>query len=177
METEARGQLGGLEATDDVRQHLAKQSGAWTCAICAKSNTEIIKACKERCEETENSVPEVAIPQELTMSWKDDLQAKHLTDNGGIQIKNEDDCDLAEGFVQTAQQPPSSASPAVPFSSPVAPSHNTAQNDISIQSHGGPIPATNIQAPDEATSLWIDRAIVVLVVLLIALLMKLFLGL
>lgn len=177
METEARGQLGGLEATDEVRQRLAKQSGAWTCAICAKSNTEIIKACEERCEETENRVPEPAIPQELALSWKDDLQAKNLTDDESFQIKKEDDCDLAEGFVQTVQQPPSSASPAVPFSSPVTSSHDTAQNGTSIQSHGRPIPATNGQAPDEATSLWIDRAIVVLVVLLVALLMKLFLGL
>lgn len=175
METEARGQLGGLETTDDVRQRLARDSGAWTCAVCAKSNAEIIKDCEERCQGAGSSSSDVPIPQELNMVWKDEMKPKEPKAEEKATQDTLEDSELAEGFVQTSSQPSEPlnerfiATPPQPrqIATIEGPHNATPARQPVVQ----PI-ATHHQTTDEGIPLWIDRAIVVLVVLLIALLIK-----
>ena len=190
METDARGQLGGVETTDAVRRRLADESGAFTCISCGKSNAEIIKESEARCTEQGGSSPpeNVEIPSELKMGYRDELEAKQAetakeqasTTSNPVSPTAEDveAAELAEGFVQTAPQP-------VPVPAPAGAS-GAAANASPAQG----LPPTSLAAalpqdPQEQAALayaprdhndgvpmWIDRAIVVLVVLLAALLLK-----
>lgn len=178
METEARGQLGGLETTDDVRQRLAKDSGAWTCSVCAKCNTEIMKDCEELCQDSDGGTSDVAIPQELKMVWKDEMKPGEKKADEKSTENNSEDAELAEGFVRTA---PTAAPVAEPSATTVSPpqqilNRDPARNAVVAQHNTVQAMATRHQTTDDGIPLWIDRAIVVLVVLRIALLIKVFFG-
>ncbi|KAJ6784196.1 hypothetical protein PWT90_09210 [Aphanocladium album] len=179
METEARGQLGGLETTDDVRQRLAKDSGAWTCAVCAKCNREIMKECEERCEESDASSADVTVPHELKMVWKDEMKPEASNPGEKAAEAISEDSELAEGFVRTAAaSTPISQAPVPAAPPPQQITRREATQGATLpQQHRMQMAAIHHQTTDEAVPLWIDRAIVVLVVLLIALLVKVLFGL
>ncbi|OAQ96308.1 hypothetical protein LLEC1_00156, partial [Akanthomyces lecanii] len=180
METEARGQLGGLETTDDVRQRLARDSGEWTCATCAKSNAEIIKDCEERCQGSDSSVSDVSVPQELNMVWKDEMKPEERNNERKATHDTLEDSELAEGFVQTSPQVSAPVSEQIVATRPrprqIA-SLETPRNTTLAQPRVVQPTASHHQTTDEGIPLWIDRAIVVLVLLLIALLIKVLFGL
>ena len=116
METDARGQLGGVETTDAVRKRLADESGAYKCTSCGKSNAEIIKESEARCAEQggDSATDTVEIPSELKMGYRDELEAKKATTAEGqvpstastanAGYDDAEAAELAEGFVQTASQ-------------------------------------------------------------------------
>jgi ubiquitin-conjugating enzyme E2 J1 len=182
METDARGQLGGLETTDAVRQRLANESSAFKCSACGKTNSEIIQECEERAKEASSSAQEVEVPKELNMGWRDEIGAKKEGENKTEQTNDDaETAQLAEGFVQTA-----------PDAGPADDNTPAPQPQIDIQNPTPtrtiPLPAPAAQAPvhvpiavqaqqarrasDDGVPLWLDRAIVVLVVLLVALVLK-----
>lgn len=184
METDARGQLGGLETTDAVRQRLAIESTSFRCTTCGKTNEEIIKECQERSQDGMSSQQEVEIPSELSMGWRDELDAKSQNENPSANGEHESP-ELAEGFVQTAPKPANEPTPSLPpypvrdTRIPTPPQDHQPpplryQDDTEI-----PMPpppqialAQPRQAQDDGVPLWIDRTIVVLVVLLAALVLK-----
>ncbi|TVY51210.1 Ubiquitin-conjugating enzyme E2 J1, partial [Lachnellula cervina] len=48
METDAKGQLGGVEMSDRERGRIAKETPAWRCSGCGgRSNGEILAECEE----------------------------------------------------------------------------------------------------------------------------------
>lgn len=115
METDARGQLGGLECTEAVRRELATRSRSWRCGVCGtKRNEEIMAECERAAAATENKAPEAEVPKELRMGWKDEMQGSKTTsgtETGSADTKKDADEDsesaeLAEGFVQTAPMIP-----------------------------------------------------------------------
>lgn len=188
METDAKGQLGGLDTTDETRKRFAKESWGWKCGTCGRSNQDIIVESEERAKEVAASQPsteqkEVEIPQELKMGFKDEL---------GASKKEEDNetAEIAEGFVPTApvcdnahtsssaapmpegdvrnRQPrPAQAVPQPTATVPVQPEQRMQQQPPQpVQLHPG----------DTGVPVWIDRAIVGLVVLLGMLVLKVLFG-
>ena len=104
MESDPRGQLGGLEATDAIRRRHAQASQSYQCPTCAKTNAEIIKECEESTKAGEAS-KEVEVPSELKMGWKDEM-GKPTESGTGLaseedQLPGEESAALAEGFVST----------------------------------------------------------------------------
>lgn len=183
METEVKGQLGGLEAPKIVRERLAKESGGWTCTTCAKSNAEIMKACGQRCQESTTETKDVAVPQELKMAWKDEMLDKSPEEESDDQHASTEDGELAEGFVQTLSAPQRAMAfnreggITPPVRRQLTGQDENAQdqnmeNTAPTVQQRVPVAANSQRATDEAIPLWIDRAIVVLVVLLVALLLK-----
>ncbi|PFH58124.1 hypothetical protein XA68_14128 [Ophiocordyceps unilateralis] len=75
METDARGQLGGIDTTDTVRKQLALESGPFRCSTCARSNHDIIANAERRTQGTMSSAEEVKVPQELRMGWRDEMES------------------------------------------------------------------------------------------------------
>jgi len=76
METDPKGQLGGLDTTDEVRKRLATESLSYLCPACGKSNADIIRECSEQSEanpDTSAGNKEIDVPSDLRMSWKDEL--------------------------------------------------------------------------------------------------------
>lgn len=182
METDARGQLGGLETTDTVRQRLASESSAFKCAACGKTNGEIIKECEERAKEVSSTAQEVEVPKELNMGWRDEMEAKKKAQAKPEPTADEaETAELAEGFVQTAPNPttvdPYPAIPVPPADQAVPHLPSGIRNPTPTRTT--PLPAAAVAPPrparlasDDGVPLWLDRLIVVMVVLLVALVLK-----
>jgi ubiquitin-conjugating enzyme E2 J1 len=193
METDARGQLGGLETTEQVRMRLAGESGAFKCSTCGRSNAEIIKESEERCSELDAaSAHEVQVPSELKMGWRDEMDASR---SNAAPVSTEtprqppaDDAEtaeLAEGFVQTASPPADAPSVVLPPASHPARPAQSVPGPTAVGVPAAlpgnvpqPVPALGQvrRESDDGVPLWIDRAIVGLVILLFALLLKILLG-
>ncbi|KAI5461060.1 ubiquitin-conjugating enzyme/RWD-like protein [Mariannaea sp. PMI_226] len=190
METDARGQLGGLETTDVVRKRLASESSGFKCATCGKTNAEIMKECEERTKESSAAAQEVEIPKELNMGWRDEMEAKkNMTSSEStttIAADDSESAELAEGFVQTAPfvtnvdsapisstdlstaRPPSEL--RLPNPTQATPLPNVAAQAPAAGLTAPPQPAR--RASDDGVPLWLDRLIVVMVVFLVALVLK-----
>ncbi|KAG5931871.1 hypothetical protein E4U53_001564 [Claviceps sorghi] len=193
METDARGQLGGLETTDEVRRRLARESRFFKCPTCARSNIDIIcESEKQAAGSPSSKCPDVQIPRELSMAWKDEMAARVKADDNGLSPAGQfqapqdgvvESAGLAEGFVSSGpcESPPSGASqlllpttgaPSTSPNSSIAPVAEAEENtgrETTLQQ-----PMTMAQQPrgEGAVPLWIDRAIVALVIALAALLVK-----
>lgn len=189
METDPRGQLGGLETSDAVRKRHATASHLFKCPTCAKTNIEIIKECEESAKAIADSskpTAEVEIPSELKMGWKDEMAKPSGSEDGppvsktpGLEDSDVESAELAEGFVRTAHEamathnnPPRASEPLVAAAvRPSAQLTPTPTRTVSLP------PAPNVrqahQRPhDEGVPLWVDRAIVAIVVLLLAMIIK-----
>ncbi|KAK0616080.1 ubiquitin-conjugating enzyme/RWD-like protein [Bombardia bombarda] len=186
METDANGQLGGLETTEAVRRRLAAESGAFKCGVCcSRTNAEIME---------DKVAVEVEVPKELKMGWRDEMKAEaEAAKEGGEGLVREDaeSDELAEGFVQTV--------PLVRIEVPAAAEVDTAMLPAQ-PGQGVPQPTRTVPLPDpqrivpayhnqhqatvqrqlaqrvsdDEVPLWIDRLIVILGILLSALVLKVF---
>ena len=237
METDPKGQLGGLDTSDAVRRRLAAESRAWRCPVCARSNAAIIDdAAREAAAAPGSSSAEVTVPAELKMGWRDEMKAAAAAaasqqqqqpkegdetvirgttgeSVGDMRRRGEDERDssapgataesaeLAEGFVQTVAAPSSPSAPEeVPL--PARPGQTVPQPTRTIplripvgggggaggvvqrrpqsaqrrqiQQQHGPAARRNL---DEAVPLWLDRAIVIVCVLLAVMVLKVLAGL
>ncbi|KAK3299247.1 ubiquitin-conjugating enzyme/RWD-like protein [Chaetomium fimeti] len=184
METDVKGQLGGLDAAEPVRRRMAGESTAWKCGACCggKNNGEILGECVERVREMGEAAAaeEVSVPEELKMGWRDEMEAKgkKAGEEGGEGGDGESD-GLAEGFVQTAPVLPTSSSSsgsgqqqqqmaggsAVPQPTRTVPLPNPPPVAA------GP-PLQQLQPRADESTVWLDRLIIAVAVLLAAVVAK-----
>ncbi|KAF2733866.1 UBC-like protein [Polyplosphaeria fusca] len=76
MDTDAKGQLGGIECGPQIRKRMAGESGAYKCPVCARSNADIIKEREEAAqlvEGKEGAHREDTVPAELRLAYRDEL--------------------------------------------------------------------------------------------------------
>lgn len=183
METDVKGQLGGLEAGEAVRRRMAAESAAWRCGVCCggKNNAEILQECEERVremgggEEGGGKREEVKVPEELKMGWRDEMEGKGKAPSGDGESDR-----LAEGFVQTAPVGEVAAGrqtaggSAVP--PPPPPPTRTVPSPSPLPAAAGPA-LQQIQRPAvDETAVWLDRLIVAIAVLLCAVVAKVMLA-
>jgi len=175
METDAKGQLGGLDTTAKERERVAGESVAWRCAMCARTNGEILRESAEAAKEGE--VELVEVPQELVLATKGDLEKKAGAEKQAEE--DEEEAELAEGFVQTApiareEYPPARPAHAVPIPTGLRQrTDGVQQNNTSSQ----PL-RTRQQQPisHDGVPIWIDRAIAGLVICIVLMILKIVLG-
>jgi ubiquitin-conjugating enzyme E2 J1 len=74
MDTEAKGQVGGLECEVGARREMAGRSRKWKCAVCGSSNEEIIEG--QNLNENSGNAKEEAVPDELRLAYREDLSTK-----------------------------------------------------------------------------------------------------
>lgn len=203
METDARGQLGGLDTTEDVRRRLARESRSFKCVTCARSNADIIseseKQANESCSLSKNLVQ---VPTELSMGWRDEMGSRNQRHEGDLashhdrpkvaQDSDSDIAELAEGFVPTAPTNQNLIEKPHPISLPRGEGSSSSQEQPTqshISAERGSSGRPSIQAVEagqrqlapiaqrvDEVPLWIDRAIVALVIVLAALLLKVLFG-
>ncbi|KAI0865208.1 UBC-like protein [Xylaria cubensis] len=181
METGASGQIGGLDTSDAVRARLAASSRSWRCGVCARTNEEIIAECEERCREAGESseAKEVEVPAELRMVFRDEMEKTKASTQEGVK-EDAESAELAEGFVQTVPEriqhapiaaapppaPPAQVLPTpttrIPLPDSMGPAAARAQQPIHIDPNGGVPP-------------WLDYAIMSLVMMLVAIILKIIL--
>ncbi|KAI9816905.1 MAG: hypothetical protein M1827_001550 [Pycnora praestabilis] len=77
MDSEARGQLGGLDCDEGFRRKMAEESRAWRCAGCGRSNDDIIAECENAAKEVEVKDGEMRkmdeVPEELRLAYRDEM--------------------------------------------------------------------------------------------------------
>lgn len=79
MDTDAKGQVGGVDANREVREGFARQSRSWKCAACGegKSNEEIMRAVEKGLlsegGDVEEKRREDKVPDELRLGYRDEL--------------------------------------------------------------------------------------------------------
>ncbi|KAI2643191.1 ubiquitin-conjugating enzyme/RWD-like protein [Xylaria nigripes] len=176
METGASGQIGGIDTSDAVRTRLAASSRSWRCSVCARSNEDIIAECEERCREAGESAQtnEVEVPAELRMGFRDEMEkAKDSAKHDG------ESAELAEGFVQTAPErtpdAPAAAS-ARPAQGVPTPTPTTRTPLPESMGPAAPRAAQQIQIdPNGGVPPWLDYAIMSLVMMLVAIILKIML--
>jgi ubiquitin-conjugating enzyme E2 J1 len=194
METDAKGQLGGLDTTDAVRKRLAAESGSWRCGVCSggKTNREIMAEQDEvvrKLDEEQGSsrkMDEVEVPAELKMGFRDEMEKAAAAGTAGSvhaegQV-DEESAQLAEGFVQTAPvvevQPPrvdTSSLPARPAQTVPQPTRTVPLPEQQLAAAAGQAQLQQRRG-NEGVPMWIDRLIFVLGILLAAMVLKVFLG-
>lgn len=92
MDTEAKGQLGGLECEKSVRERMAGDSVSWKCSACGKSNADILKEREEVCAEQEGGDKEEVVPEELRLAYREDLgneQKKERVESAAVGAETE----------------------------------------------------------------------------------------
>jgi ubiquitin-conjugating enzyme E2 J1 len=194
METDAKGQLGGLECTDDMRRRMAKASQSWKCPSCGKTNQEILAACEEAAKNADSVKPDEEVPKELKMGWRDEMGKapaegkgeSSAAATGATAADDAESAELAEGFIQTVpiavesnqesqretQTPYPPARPAQSVPQPTAtiplpppPQHQVPVHGMQQRRH------SNGGVPN-----WVDRAIVGIAACLIVMILKILLG-
>jgi ubiquitin-conjugating enzyme E2 J1 len=159
MDTDAKGQLGGLEAGKETREKMAADGGAWKCGSCGKTNREILSEREEMVkdlEEKEGKRKEDVVPDELRLAYRDELGKKPEVDVGE--------------HVQSTRKPGDMPAPSAPIP---APSNSPpATHAVASTSANAPAPAPQPtrtvpapaaqqivrQSPDRSLA-WLDTCI------------------
>jgi ubiquitin-conjugating enzyme E2 J1 len=69
MDTDVKGQVGGLQCEDGARREMARVSRSWKCATCGVSNEALV----EGRELQDQSTKEESVPDELRLAYREDL--------------------------------------------------------------------------------------------------------
>ncbi|KAK0943381.1 hypothetical protein LTR29_005169 [Friedmanniomyces endolithicus] len=155
MDTSAGGQLGGMEASEEVRRRMAGQSAGWKCAACAKSNAEVMREQDEAVREQggERKAQET-VPEELRLAYRENLagsngSAKEPEGSGGQKTAppGPEAAPLAGSVTVTS--PVTATGSGEPASVPAAPRQAPTL---------APPPQPQRRAPDGVPA-WIDKAI------------------
>ncbi|KAL8376233.1 hypothetical protein RB595_007372 [Gaeumannomyces hyphopodioides] len=181
METDPRGQLGGLETTDAVRRRLAAESCAFRCPACGgRSNADIIAEAEAAAAAAEHAgggpaAAEVEVPAELKMGWRDEM-GKEPAPAAAAAAPSEDPevAELAEGFVQTvAPRPPApqqqQPQPQPTRTVPLAPIHRPAAAAAAPLAQAA---RAQYRTSADGVPVWVDRAIAIVSVMLVAMFLK-----
>ncbi|KAH9867233.1 hypothetical protein IAQ61_007825 [Plenodomus lingam] len=139
MDTDAKGQLGGIECSKVARGRMAKDSGSWTCAGCGKSNADIMKereALVAELEAKEGTRKEEEVPEELRLAYRDELDKKkeqHESNGGNGEGKAvQPSAETASAAASSIAVAPTSASamPAQASNSTAAPASHTCSKPV-----------------------------------------------
>lgn len=151
MDTDAKGQLGGMDASDEVRRRFAAQSMASRCGTCGKSNADIIKEMDEAAQEAGETKQE-EVPDQLRLAYRDDLsQAEGKSPEGASEApKVEREPGAAPAVVRTA--PTLTPTPTTTQVRP-APAFPAGSAPVSHQRQRQHV------RQDEGVPAWIDKAI------------------
>lgn len=159
MDTDAKGQLGGMDAGEAVRRKLAKESREWRCGSCGRGNAEVMKE-QEDAAAGEEGRKEEEVPEELRLAFREDLG------KGKPGEKSEGNGALVQSPVAVTN----TAAPAAP-QPPVLTTTSAAQAPaVQLQQRRAPA------AHEEDIPAWIDKAIIGIVFAIIAILWLRFFG-
>ncbi|EME47545.1 hypothetical protein DOTSEDRAFT_77825 [Dothistroma septosporum NZE10] len=167
MDTDAKGQLGGMDASDEVRRRFAGQSKGGKCAACGKTNAEIM--VEQAAAVGESGVEEKTdvVPDELRLAYREDLSKADTNAKEGASGP----ANKAPGVPPvTAPAPVSDPGETRPASGPAPSAPTTAavvQQQQLQQQQQGPAPRR-----DDGIPAWIDKAIYGIVAALVILLWK-----
>jgi ubiquitin-conjugating enzyme E2 J1 len=169
MDTDAKGQLGGMDASEEVRRRFAAQSKTSKCATCGRTNDEIMREQDEVVKEHGGEGKAETVPDELRLAYREDLGKANGKPDGP-------DASAAEKATTTSSPP---APADTPVNSVPAAATSTETDVRQRQRPLNPPPATaTVNLPpiaghqrDDVPG-WVDKAIYGILAVLIFLLCK-----
>jgi ubiquitin-conjugating enzyme E2 J1 len=171
MDTDAKGQLGGIECGRDARERMARDSGAWKCAGCAKSNAEIMQEREElvkEIEDKEGKRKDEQVPEELRLAYRDELGKEGEEDKRVDKGKQK----AAEGPAEVASSASSSEpAAAAPATIPTRPAPTVPTVMPTRTATAPPLQQVAQRSPDLA---WLDTCIYGVVVALLFMVLRRF---
>lgn len=164
MEGDAKGQVGGMEMSEDERSRLAGESKTWRCQGCGgRTNEDILR--EEGGKQGDATQNEHVVPEELKFGFRDQMAA-----GGSTKDK------IMQAVPTPASGPSPSASAAVATSSTSSPPENippTRTVPFASNSHTIPtLPTATRQAQSDGVPAWVDKAITGLVAALAVMIVK-----
>lgn len=164
MDTSASGQLGGMDASEEVRKRLAGQSKAFKCPACGRSNEEIMKEQEDAVKELgEESTKEDEVPEELKLAYREDLSKA----NGQAEERPKEESAVRVPEPVTSQSQPPQRTVAAQATTQAPTASAPAVTQVQAQ----PQPPRAAQ-PEEGIPAWIDKAIYGVVIALIFMLYR-----
>jgi ubiquitin-conjugating enzyme E2 J1 len=156
MDTDAKGQLGGIECSAQARKKMAAESGAYKCPVCAKSNADIIKEREEAAavqEAKEGKKKEETVPEELRLAYRDELEK-------GESSRAEPEKE-PKGKEKDQDPPTASSLAAATSSTPAAPAAQAGAPSSAIPSPTRTVhpPVQQVARTTESSLAWIDACI------------------
>lgn len=193
METDAKGQLGGLDTNEAERKRWAERSVSWKCLNCNRSNEDILRECSQAAKEKEaengggSNAPEEVVPPEMKIGYKDDIPDKAEGGPAGTEQPGTP----SEATAPAEAYPPARPGQGVPQPTGALASASTetlgTTSGRDLQNRRAATPATtNATLQDtgirqqgeshDGAPVWIDRAITGLVICLVFMVTKVALG-
>ncbi|KAK3712008.1 hypothetical protein LTR37_009320 [Vermiconidia calcicola] len=157
MDTDAKGQLGGMDASVEMRRRLAGQSKAWKCGACGKTNEVVMREQEEAVREAgaEGKKDDEVVPEELRLAYREDLAEQNgsakpdgMASVGATQQSADSPAAATNSGQLTAPQTTTSQPAQPPAPPPTAQPAPQAQQAQQQQ-----------QIPQEGIPPWIDKAI------------------
>ncbi|KAI9711805.1 MAG: hypothetical protein M1820_001950 [Bogoriella megaspora] len=186
MDTGAKGQLGGLDASEGMRRKLAGESTGWRCTGCGRTNGEIMREREEVCREMEGEEgkEEEKVPEELKLAYREELgkgeDGKGVLEETVVESKEEAGASSAEASTAafTPIKIPISEDQGAGQSAPQqSTSHGTQAPTPTriVQARTPTMPAVARREPRSGEIEWIDKAIWGVVAALLLMVLRKFL--
>ena len=158
MDADAKGQVGGLDVSDEVRRELAAESRSWCCSVCGRCNEAIVGewrdgACAEAAEAADAQPQQ---QQQQQLGQPEHGQPEHGQPEHGQPEHGQPEHGQTEHGQGREQQPAS-----VPIQQPQQP----IQDQVRSQEHPS-VPTIYYNDP------WLDRAIVAVFFALVFMVMR-----
>lgn len=174
MDTDAKGQLGGIECSNDARARMAKDSGAWTCAGCGKSNANIMREREELVAATgegDQGSKEDEVPEELRLAYRDELANEQK--DGAPKVDKGKGKAVVTSSQAASSSTPSLATTASGSSSSTGPAASSGPPPRLVSTTQPPRPIRpNVQRGPERPLAWIDTCIYGIVAALLFMLIR-----
>jgi len=107
---EARGQVGGIESDAETRKRIARNSGAWVCPTCQKSNRQTMEEQEALAKEAGKENKEENVPEELRLAYREDLGKNEAVEASSTMPKVEE-TPMAETIMTETSSPPENSLP------------------------------------------------------------------
>lgn len=159
MDTDAKGQLGGIECSKDARERMARDSGSWTCAGCRRSNDEIMREREEAIkglEENEGARKEEEVPDELRIAYRDEMVKEEKGESAKIDKGKGKAVEAAIAQETSEKSKASSTASSAPGAEPPTSSAPVPKPTRTISA---PTPHQVVQQSPDRSLAWIDTCI------------------
>lgn len=176
MGADSKGQVGGMEVGDGLRREYARLSRDWVCRDCGESNDQIMRALWGDCTARGVEVDVEGFRDEETDEKKSvEKETPDKIEHAGDDTVPGPAPAAAPAITTAATPTPASSSPAAPVPAPVDQSvPRSIPTVISPSATTTPAAAnatvTATTAP--SSSVWLDRAIVGVVIALVILILR-----
>ena len=156
MDSEARGQLGGMDASEGVRRRLAGASRGWRCGVCGRANEVVMTEQDAAVREAGGKGGSEVVPEGLRLAYREDLEKA----GGGADGKVEEPVVPQSGVASSEAQPVTTA-----------PAAERRPSQPEVRAQTAQLAQQQVRQ-DEGVPPWIDKAIYGIVAALIFLLWK-----